>query len=67
MIKEGVSPERSVEKAVKEKFHLPFAGGKVRKRMQEKAVKTLKKFVRKHKDVLNELYHKMIRLGGEVE
>ena len=28
---------------------------------------SLYEFVRKHKDVLNELYHKMIRLGGEVE
>jgi len=67
MIKEGVSPERSVEKAVKEKFHLPFAGGKVRKRMQEKAVKTLKKFVRKHKDDMTKIKEVETRLEFPVQ
>lgn len=67
MIKGGANPEQSVEKVVRDKFHLPYAGGKVREKMQEKAVNTLKKFVRKHNKDMTKIKEVEARLEFPVQ
>lgn len=67
MIKQGTDPEKSIEKAVREKFHLPYAGGEVKKTMQKKAASTLKKFVKKHKEDMTKIKEVEARLEFPVQ
>jgi len=62
MIKQGISPEQSVEVAVRERFHLPYAGVKIREKMQKKAMETLKCFVKKHNEDMTKIKEVEARL-----
>jgi len=47
-IQRGAKPKQAVLEAIKDRFHLPYAGGSVRERIMEKAKRTLVKFVERH-------------------
>jgi len=47
-IQRGAEPKQAVLEAIKDRFHLPYAGGSVRERIMEKAKRTLVNFVERH-------------------
>lgn len=55
LISNGVKHEDAIERAVEEKFHVPYAGGKMKENMKKSAKDVLTKFVRKHKDDMGKI------------
>jgi len=62
LIANGISPKVAVEKAVDEKFHIPYAGGQVRENMKRKARKDLIKFVEKYEEDMHHIEEVEARL-----
>lgn len=61
-IKRGVDPEEAIRDLVREKFHLPYAGGKPLENMKQTAEKILTRFVRRHKQDMERIQEVEARL-----
>ncbi len=67
LIKNGVAPEDAIKQAVEEKFHVPYAGGKIKENMKKGAKNTLLKFVREHKEVMGKIEEVEVRLEFPIQ
>jgi DNA helicase-2/ATP-dependent DNA helicase PcrA len=67
LIKEGTNSEKAVRETVKEKFHLPFAGGKMLETMKEAAEKILTQFVKRHEQDMLRIQEVEARLEFPLE
>ena len=66
-IKQGVDPEKAVRELVREKFHLPYAGGEPLENMRQAAEKILTRFVRRHKEDMERIQEVEARLEFPLE
>lgn len=66
-IKGGTSLEDSINQAVEEEFHLPYAHPKAKETMMEAARRKLKLFVKQHEDDMNNIEEVEARLEFPVE
>lgn len=67
LIEKGMKPEEAVKEAVEKKFHVPYAGGKMKENMKERAKKILAEFVKKHKDDMGKIEEVEARLEFPVQ
>ncbi|HID92774.1 MAG TPA: ATP-dependent helicase [bacterium (Candidatus Stahlbacteria)] len=67
LIENGMKPEVAIEKAVDEKFHVPYAGGRMKENMRKRAKKVLTRFVKKHKDDMGKIEEIEARLEFPVQ
>ncbi len=67
LIGRGVKPEVAIEEAVDKKFHVPYAGGKMKENMKKRAKKLLTDFVKKHKDDMGKIEEIEARLEFPVQ
>lgn len=67
LIKQGADAEKAVRDLVKEKFHLPYAGGKPLERMKRAAMEILTGFVGRHKHDLQRIQEVEARLEFPLE
>lgn len=66
-IKLGVRPKQAVLESLKERFHLPYAGGSVRERIMQKAEKILVEFVERHEQDMRSIEEVESRLEFPME
>jgi len=62
LIKEGMDAEKATRDLVKDKFHLPYAGGKALENMRQAAEELLTRFVRHHKEDMERIQEVEARL-----
>jgi DNA helicase-2/ATP-dependent DNA helicase PcrA len=67
LIKEGENSEKAVRETVRDKFHLPFAGGKVLEAMKEAAERILTQFVKRHEQDMLRIQEVEARLEFPLE
>lgn len=67
LIDRGMNPKTAIEKAVDEKFHVPYAGGKAKENMKKKAKEVLSKFVDMHKEDMGKIEEVEARLEFPVQ
>jgi len=67
LIKQGENSEKAVRETVRDKFHLPFAGGKVLEAMKEAAEKILTQFVKRHEQDMLRIQEVEARLEFPLE
>ncbi|MEO0273167.1 MAG: PD-(D/E)XK nuclease family protein, partial [candidate division WOR-3 bacterium] len=67
LIDNGMNHKAAIEKAVDEKFYLPYAGGKVKENMKKKAKEVLLKFVDMHKEDMGKIEEVEARLEFPVQ
>ncbi|NWG03566.1 MAG: ATP-dependent helicase [Syntrophaceae bacterium] len=67
LIREGTNPEKAVRETVKEKFHLPFAGGRMLETMREAAENILTQFVKRHEQDMLRIQEVEARLEFPLE
>lgn len=66
-IQRGAEPKQAVLEAIKDRFHLPYAGGSVRERIMEKAKRTLVNFVERHEQDMTSIEEVESRLEFPME
>jgi len=67
LINGGMKPQNAIEKAVDEKFHVPYADGKVKENMKKKAKEVLSKFVDMHEKDMGKIEEVEARLEFPVQ
>jgi DNA helicase-2/ATP-dependent DNA helicase PcrA len=63
----GMKPKTAIEKVVDEKFHVPYAGGKVKENMKKKVKEVLSKFVDVHEEDMGKIEEVESRLEFPVQ
>ena len=67
LISQGENIKSAVERAIDEKFHIPYASAKVRENMKNKAKELLFKFVREHEEDIGKIEEMEVRVEFPLE
>jgi len=63
----GMEPEKAIEESVENKFHVPYAGRKMKENMKKSAKKVLTKFVEEYRDDMGKIEEVEARLEFPVQ
>lgn len=67
LIAQGMEPKKAIQKAVDEKFHVPYASSAEKENMKKKAEKVLLNFVNRHSENMKKIEEVEVRLEFPVQ